>query len=500
MKNDMKSKTVKIFFGLIFVSTYMWANNVQVTDVSRTGASRNDIQFQLSWDNSWNSTNTPGNHDAVWVFIKYRECGLGGEWNHALLSTTMTEHSFGSNLTYARAISVNDRFGNAGNHNTGVLIRRSNVGKGNISPQTISLRVVGASNGVILDPSKEFDIKVFAIEMVQVPAGIFYVGDGYSNSTIYKRGTGYGTPYANMPHQIIAENSTDTLRFGSYDYFHVILNSTFPKGYDEFYMMKYEITQEQYCDFLNTIPSAAALNRAHIYNSNDGMYDIGFSGRYLGRFPNRAMAFMSYNDLLSYLDWAALRPMTELEFEKACRGPKDIVPNEYAWGTDKYTEARNFTGAVSGTEVCTDSAANLHFYGGNFYCVGGAFTGNYSYGPVEVGVFARDSTLSREGTGGSYYGIMELSGNIWEQAVQINTNEVYYATSATSSYTGIWGDGQLTSYGLFNTASWQPLGWYMHRGGSYENHSPSCRVSDRGNRNGIYYDARYRSVSGRGVR
>ena len=79
--------------------------------------------------------------------------------------------------------------------------------------------------------------------------------------------------------------------------------------------MKYEITQGQYCDFLNTIASAAAVNCAYIVNTT-GMCHIAFSNIYYGNYPDRAMPFMSYNDLLSYLDWAALRPMTELEFEK----------------------------------------------------------------------------------------------------------------------------------------------------------------------------------------
>ena len=499
----MISKIINSFLGLMLISASVWANNVQVTGVSRTGTSRNDIQFQLSWENSWNFTNTPTNHDAVWVFIKYRECGLGGDWHHALLSTTMTDHSFGPNLTYAKPISVNDRFGNVGNHNTGVLIRRSTIGKGNISPQTIRLKVVGVSNGVSLDPAKEFDIKVFAIEMVQVPAGEFYVGDGTSTYTIHKLGTGYGTPYGYIPHQITAEHSTDTIKYASFgsssSNYTVALNSDFPKGYDEFYMMKYEITQGQYCDFLNTMASTAALNRVYIYNTTRYMYHITFSGEYYGNYPDRAMNHMSYNDLLSYLDWAALRPMTELEFEKACRGPKDFVPSEYAWGTDTYIEAINFTGAVSGTEICTDSAANLHCSGAYTYCYGGVFVGTNSSGPVEVGVFARDSTLSREGTGGSYYAIMELSGNVGEQCVQINISDEK-PLAAPSPYTGIWGDGQLTADGLFNTSSWQTSGYFTVRGGSYGHHRTYSCVSDRGDRNNTNYNNRSAYLGGRGVR
>ena len=34
---------------------------------------------------------------------------------------------------------------------------------------------------------------------------------------------------------------------------------------------------------------------------------------------DRACNFLNWNDLAAYLQWAALRPMTELEFEKICR-------------------------------------------------------------------------------------------------------------------------------------------------------------------------------------
>ena len=38
-----------------------------------------------------------------------------------------------------------------------------------------------------------------------------------------------------------------------------------------------------------------------------------------------------------YADWAAMRPMTELEFEKACRGTASEVANEYVWGSTSIT-------------------------------------------------------------------------------------------------------------------------------------------------------------------
>jgi hypothetical protein len=42
------------------------------------------------------------------------------------------------------------------------------------------------------------------------------------------------------------------------------------------------------------------------------------------------------NRMAAFADWSGLRPMSELEYEKACRGYNTpAVPNEYAWGNAK---------------------------------------------------------------------------------------------------------------------------------------------------------------------
>ena len=43
---------------------------------------------------------------------------------------------------------------------------------------------------------------------------------------------------------------------------------------------------------------------------------------------------MNWQDLTSYLDWSGLRPMTEFEYEKACRGTLNPVAYEYPWGNN----------------------------------------------------------------------------------------------------------------------------------------------------------------------
>ncbi|MCX7697784.1 MAG: hypothetical protein N2Z72_08865, partial [Bacteroidales bacterium] len=196
---------------------------------------------------------------------------------------------------------------------------------------------------------------------------------------------------------------------------------------------------------------------------------------------------------------ACLRPMTELEYEKVCRGPKDFIPNEYAWGTTSFVEAINIsTPAGPGTDTCTNVGANLNFGGSDWYIRGGSY-GSSTYGAVlEVGIFARDRTLSREQTGGSYYGVMELSGNAGEQCIQINENQSNPATP--SSYVGIWGDGILDAIGSYNQPTWPVNRNFVVRGGWFFSSQNNCRVSDRSQINNTDYNTRYESRGGRGVR
>ncbi|MDQ3073474.1 MAG: hypothetical protein M3Q97_09465, partial [Bacteroidota bacterium] len=52
--------------------SYSRGNNVSISAVEIAGA--NKISFTLSWENSWSldGIEVPYNHDAVWVFVKYR--------------------------------------------------------------------------------------------------------------------------------------------------------------------------------------------------------------------------------------------------------------------------------------------------------------------------------------------------------------------------------------------------------------------------------------------
>ena len=69
-------KKIITIVTLVMSNVSLIANNIQITKgpeiVSRDiSGNRINVQIDLSWDNSWN-LNRPNNHDAAWVFMKYR--------------------------------------------------------------------------------------------------------------------------------------------------------------------------------------------------------------------------------------------------------------------------------------------------------------------------------------------------------------------------------------------------------------------------------------------
>ena len=101
MKTTLK-KTSAIILGkipgilsiVLLATTYTYANNISVSNISITGqnttagtnnaANYSMVKFNLAWENSWRSAAL--NWDAAWVFVKYRV--NGGAWNHCNLNNT----------------------------------------------------------------------------------------------------------------------------------------------------------------------------------------------------------------------------------------------------------------------------------------------------------------------------------------------------------------------------------------------------------------------------
>jgi formylglycine-generating enzyme required for sulfatase activity len=504
----MKTKSKKIKTTLLIVcffsSVLSFANNLQITNMTVPDA--NTVQFDISWENGWFIPNY--NFDAVWVFVKAQECAGTYTWDHLDLNTSSASHS----VTGGTGLIVE-----AASDGKGVFIRRNSIGGGT---QTGSVTLSFAA------PIEYFEVvnfQVFGIEMVWVPQGDFRVGDGTTNNGNHSTSSFGSWPSNNAPRLISSEAAiaSSNLHNGSTGAgsHHPAIPAAFPKGWEGFYCMKYEISQQQYVAFLNTLslvqqiqrtanpPSSAsgtlALTTSANQNRNsiviatpaDGgpaVYntDLNDDGTY-GDGDNIACNYLSWMDLLAYLDWSALRPMTELEFEKAARGFEFPVLNEKSWGQITILQA------LSSSLIDEGTSSELSTAVGNGLCAFGAGEST-DLGPLRTG-FTATSITSREGAGASAWGIMDMSGNVWEQCVSVGSS--YQGPGLI--FNGLNGDGELNITGNHNTANW-PLNTtnisIIVRGGNWEYNAQRAQTSDRFYSTSLAEHGRTRRTGGRGVR
>jgi len=453
------------------------ANNIAVTNVKWVAGTEveSSVKFDLAWDNSWRAewSETAGNNvtdaelpvenwDAAWVFVKFRQIGNDG-YAHATLSTNAADHAMPAGAT--NTVGLTDGKG------VGVFIYRNAPGNGANAFTSVQLRWLHASNGVV--ETNTVDLQVHAIEMVYVGPGAFNAGSGggevsaFTSTVIITNDATVAGGYPTGPGTLT----------GTY--------ATWPNGYNAFYCMKYEITQGQYADFLNALSSddASARFPNQYGNYRHTITNVGIV--YSATRPDRACNYISWWDGAVYAEWSGLRPMTELEFEKACRGPRKPLINEYAWGTAEImSSAKTLSGAEDGTETNSiDQSAGAAHYA-NVTISGG----DGGSGPLRVGIFAKLGS-ARSASGASYWGIMELSGNLWERPVTIGTAD-------GRNFQGTHGAGT-----LIPPANWPQSGvsGAGFRGGNWITASVYARASDRGSA-AIVHAARYGLNGGRAVR
>lgn len=472
----MKSTLITITLGILFtlgLTNVSYSNNLVISDVTLTNDST--LTFKVSWENSWRTNNAPYNHDAVWLFIKKRDCA-SLQWSHVNLNPTSGSHSTSSPLE----IYLDGR--DAGSSAKGVFVRRSSAGAGNVSGVTVSLRMQGVNAG-------QYDFKVFGIEMVQIPAGSFNLGDGVS-SGFFKTGN-TSNPYlvGSEGAITVGTGATNLYAATSSAYFPVALPASYPKGFKEVYCMKYEISQGQYVDFVNTLLADQGAAR-QITGAVSRLAITGTWPVLVANAPHRAMSYMSWYDLLAYLDWSALRPMTELEFEKIARGPVVPVAGEFAWGTSLITDANTLVADGTATENSSSAIA------------AGSGLANYGntsiLGPIRCGFAAKPGT-NRFEAGAGYYGVMELSGNLTESTV----NSI---DGSGAAFTGVLGDGEISlspTAGFANVPNWPSVMTTVTggclRGGSWVQGETTLRISDR-TQSPSFPAGRVNSYGGRGVR
>lgn len=424
------------------------ADPVRVSNVKyeAAGAGQGTITFDLAWDWSWRAVweepaeRTGGkdpvkleNWDAAWVFVKFRKGGDDG-WSPASLSPTGGDHAVPAGAALEVGASEDGKRG------LGVFIHRKEAGSGPNDWKGVKLRWMPGADGVdsaskiravlsakptakpvvknkpapdaldTLSPSEKdppmtqlddvdaqqtreaarkagvVEFQVYAIRMVYVPEGAFWVGDGATNGIAGQFSSGDSPePFRIESEAALTLGGADRKNLGNRDNVFAdddfsasqtrFLPSAFPKGYAAFYCMRHEMTRGEMTALLNTLSSAqqAAMTDLIGEKEKEGKTGIkrtgsGLLAKYEVDEPHMACYGVAWRDALVFSAWAGLRPMTELEFEKACRGPLKPVSAEFAWGTDT-------------TNIVADS--------------------------------------DRVRTGASYWGILNLTGNLIENTVSV---------------------------------------------------------------------------------
>ena len=435
------------------------SNQVRIDDIrleQGTDAGQNTVRFNLSWGHTWReawkeaaATSVTGaempleNWSAAWVFAKYRLAGREEEgYFHATLSSDRARHK----VPEAAALDV----GLTGEKGMGVFIYRADAGSGPLDLKDIGLCWLHDADGVT-DPASA-DVKVFALEMVYVPRGAFQVGSGGTESGSFTDGT--WTDGATIPFRVdapwsgpVAEgsnarrigNSPGRLWGVSEQGLDAIgpegaVVNGYPTGYEPFYCMRYEVTRGQFTAFLNTMSSAAFASTSGGDSSHAGATYTAV-GRYAlsGVWPNftaakpyQACNLLSWWDSAQFAAWAGLRPMTELEYEKACRGPRRPAVDAFAWGTagvagTEYVATREGESDERMTGNDDPSIGNANYDLTMPAYFGGPTRGGVSAipgSPMRAGVFATPES-ARVAAGASCWGILDLSGNVREQVVTV---------------------------------------------------------------------------------
>jgi hypothetical protein len=476
---------------LIICMQYANANNIEVSNVSiiNAGAGAQYVKFDVKWDNSWRVNTGPANYDGAYVFFKYKTAT--GGWIHVNCKTNQPS-----------PLNVIPAGFEIGTRGTGLFVYRnnSNIGVGNVNIVNVQVGVLAITGG---DLPYNIDIRAYAIEMVYIPAAqnlvsavAFGDGDG-TNESLYAIHSPNTNSYSYADASIggfstfnvdagvdditVATPSYFALTGGnnSNGFFTQIGSYIFFPTLGKMWCMKYEITQGAYRDFLNTLYSSqqaartanaptspigtGALTTSSNYRNYveisipstspavAAVYGCDASGNNVYDEPNDgefvACNYLSWLDISAWLDWSGLMPMTEIQFERICRGHTSSLASnpsilgEYAWGGSTInTVPGTIANPFTATEIISNSSA----------IVGNANNNQLgTNGPLRNGIFAT-ATSNRITSGASFFGVMDMSGNLSEATVTFGN--LAGRTFCKLDY--FFGDGQVGISGNASVNYW----------------------------------------------
>lgn len=429
-------------------------------------------------------------------------------WEHAWLHEN--GHAAAVGVSYQPALADETAaFDVVNNPVLGAFFFRTDAGSGDFTANTLALRWNYRAQGL---PDEEIiDFQLFAVEMVYSPQGAFFAGGADSENAAFCRADVASGPI--QPKWIAAvlpvlqgndsgSDSTHLSARGNIDLSGTAtatLDANFPYGYAAFYAMKYPISQQQYTDFLNSLQrnqqnertatnlalgitsvtnryvmsaSSSLENRNGIrvnaaVDANEPLVfycDLSGDGPTAAPADGRDLAcnYLSWADLAAYSDWAALRPLSELEFEKLSRGQRMPLAAEFLWGNTQINPALSLNAAGTSDEAVVTVGANA-VYGSLLSPAG----------PTRVGILATGES-SRAEAGAGFYGNVDLGGQVWERSISVGLAE-------GRAYSGLHGNGHLPITALADVAQWpdaSALGAGF-RGGSWQSLVERLQLADR---------------------
>lgn len=483
-------KFIFLYFILFTISfsSHLEINNIRKKNINEKTGNVN-IQFDIKWEKSWKNEI---NCDGIWIFGKYKD--KNGIWKHINLDEK-SENDFNYKDQSTKGMFAGTTKDT--NVETGIWIPytkkgfflfRTKDGYGTVDLEGVQ-KVWNYKNAGIEDSEiNNVEVRIYGIEMAYVAEDAFYVGDPegkegpkncfymYPNKGAYKISSEEEIKVAEEEGALYCDKDTEFSR----DDVPYVIPKEFPKGYKSFWVSKYELTNKQFIDFLMTLTRKQQQNHLNSDISKDSITNyyimVGKTEEYerssiiaatsgngekepieiYSYAPYRACNAISWADHTAYCAWSGLRPMTELEYEKACRGTKEPVPSEFAWGTTNIGRAQYFDGADgSGKEVKVPKKGLVNCcYGGGIAPFLADTVKESAHpgfiGPVSSGLFENshhEGYSKRENDGSTYYGIMEMSGNLWEAVVTTGHPE-------GRKYKGSHGIGELCEDGYSTNLDW----------------------------------------------
>jgi hypothetical protein len=488
-------------------------NVIRIANLHRSeaGEGQSDLRFDLAWGTAWRALWTEPaaqsvtgrelpveSWSAAWVFAKYLTAAdkASNVWRHATLAPAAASHQAPAGATLEVGLTAG--------RGAGVFLYRAAPGHGALDLRDVRLRWLHGADGVTNPAAAE--LRLFALEMVHVPQAPFQLGSGGTEDGSFTDGAwtdGAALPFlvderwsapraegsnarriGAAPGRLWGVSEYGRNRIGSEG---AVLDR-YPTGYEAFYCMRYEVTREQFTAMVNTLPErlfeetfAGDSTHAGSIFTAAGRYGLaGVWPAFTAAKPYQACNLLSWWDAARFAAWAGLRPMTELEYEKACRGPRKPAAGEFTWGTaqiaqEEYLMEREGRDDERVTNARRDGAGNANYeltmpayFGWPARSGVSAIPGS----PVRAGLFATPAG-GRAAGGASYWGILELSGNVREQVITIGN-------ARGRLFEGAHGDGSPEI-----PADWPPLAGEEtaigtgFRGGFYGDLTGPLRVSDR---------------------